>query len=1114
MTVRQSLILWSVAIWMGGLSVAEFCQAAEKKESPDVVTGASARFELVAGTEPSPAYIVLAKTEHKGVMAAAKDLQRDVTKVTGVTPNIVHSLKECAGKCVVLGTADCPEGKALLASVGVEVDDLAGRWETYKWRVLNHVGGKDQVLAIAGSNVRGTIFGVYDFEQKHMGVDPWWFWADHEPPTRGELIYDGRIDFGPTKEPTWKYRGWTLNDHPQFMEWMESGIVQRTHNSRYMFAIHKEVLERIMEAALRLKMNMFTWYFIDADWQPDYERLQAVADRGLFLTQQQMEGVGADTGFWDDYWENHNPSGKPKVFSYRKNPEAFQEFWTHYIKRWVNFSPQVVWEIDLRGWADGPYKEPTLPNEGTPQQLSEIISGALADQARLVQKLDPNPDLEMMTTLYYEIGFNYDKGWIKVPKDVTIGFSDLGMMQGMSWSKKFWTEPRDPKRKYGQYFHTQYFGGGPQIAKCTPLDKYHQVNIGAMHQRGDTQHMLLAVNELRHQQIEIRGIAEMLWNYPGFDPREYQRRYCRDEFGPAVADRVSALYDEYYEKFPHKTVDDGFKKIPVYYTIIEPMYTVIGNLHNIVTGTRDGLVKNYEYDREVYERGIRDLGEVLEHARALRPSIPEDRRYFFDYEFLDAIPQVRGVYRMGIAVNDAIARLKNGDRQGALAALNDAGPMLDEFYAAFQHTASTEKWRHWYRSGTNEDVYLLYNTYQKARLHLETEAMNFVTDIEPQRRPYLGNVAMDDPTAVGDQIYGNESSRLNDSLYDGAPFSLVSFPLRDVFQIGGVEDVSRRWKLPSDHGQAYQFTLQGPAKVFVACLKDKPLSWLETKGFQSTGQTMDVGQWGWPYRYQHRPPTKIHTFELFAKSFPAGQVALGKNKKESKKENQKGSKKDRPLPYIVFVQPELLVYENFRGQPIGDSPRGWRVENGGGRASIVANLDYPGEMRDSVFDLSTVRRYRPLDLKSLRLATDKRSTSACTAEIPLRRPVEGDFVVHVRVKPGQTNRSGGFSLQASDGRPVVEVKFSENGRIVCRGASGELVDVAPYEADRWCNVAVRVRGRQGKFDVSVQNDRLKLTERKDLDYAPSAAPNAIRLSQGGEHQTASAQYGAVVGWLE
>jgi len=267
------------------------------------------KFELVKGVEP--AYIVLAKTEHKGVMAAAKDLQRDITKITGVTPNIVHSLKETSSRCVVLGTADCPEGKALLASVGMPVDDISGKWELFKYKILNNVGGKEQVLAIAGSNVRGTIFGIYDFEQKNMGVDPLWFWADHEPPTKGELIFDDRINFASLKEPTWKYRGWSPNDHPQLIEWMQTGLVQRARYGRYMFVIHPEVFDRLHEAALRLKMNMFTWYFIDIDWQPDRDQLQRTVDRGLFITQHQMEGLGADAGFWDHYWVYHNPAGKP-----------------------------------------------------------------------------------------------------------------------------------------------------------------------------------------------------------------------------------------------------------------------------------------------------------------------------------------------------------------------------------------------------------------------------------------------------------------------------------------------------------------------------------------------------------------------------------------------------------------------------------------------------------------------------------------------------------------------------------------------------------------------------------------------------------------------------------
>jgi len=75
----------------------------------------------------------------------------------------------------------------------------------------------------------------------------------------------------------------------------------------------------------------------------------------------------------------------------------------------------------------------------------------------------------------------------------------------MSQSKKFWTEPRDPNRKYGQYFHTNYFGGGPQVAKCTPVKTYLKVNLDAIYERGDTQHILTVINELRKPPDRNKG---------------------------------------------------------------------------------------------------------------------------------------------------------------------------------------------------------------------------------------------------------------------------------------------------------------------------------------------------------------------------------------------------------------------------------------------------------------------------------------------------------------------------------------------------------------------------------------------------------------------------------
>jgi hypothetical protein len=1015
-----------------------------------------------------PAAIVVAASEHRGVHAAARDLQRDITKISGVTPNIVHSFNAARGNFILLGAADCPAGKALLASAGVSTADLDGKWEIFKRRVVYDAAHDRRILAIAGSNPRGTIFGLYDFEHRHLGVDPFWFWADHEPPTRGELVFDDRIDAGPVNEPTWKYRGWTLNDHPQLIEWLESGIVQRARYGRYMFALHPETIERLCEAALRLRMNMFTWYFIDIEWQPDYERLRQVVDRGLFVTQHQMEGLGADVGFWDDYWRTHNPKGKPEGFSYRKDPQAFREFWTHYIRRWSEFSPQVVWESNLRGWADAAYSESTLPNGGTDREKAAIIAAALADQAQLVRRLDPNPDPEIMTTLYAEMGGYYDEGWLKLDPRVTTGFADRGM-SGMAYSKKFWTETRDPQRRYGQYFHTNYFGGGPQVAKCTPIETYLKVNMDAMFQRGDTRHMLLAMNELRSQQIEIRGIAEMLWDYPAFQPREYQLRYCREEFGEAAAAAVSALYDAYYEKYPHRMVKDGFKTYPSYYKVMEPLFTVIGNLLNIEAGATDGLALNYQYDRKVYERGIADLGGVLDRARALRPSIPPGRRGFFDYEFTHAIRLIRGIYKLSIDTQDAIAKLKSGDRPGALAALLDARPLTDELYAAFRGECETDKWQYWFRSSTNKDFYLLYNLYQKARLKLETESMDFVSGIDPQRHPWLGNVVMHNPAQAGDAVFSFEADRINVNVFNGAPYSLTKFPLRGAFHIGGVKNVSGKgaWResVVTDYGRGYRFRLDGRARVYVAVQRGQDLPWLAADGFRATGESLEVGEWNWPYRYRNRPPSKTHVFDLYAKDSPRGEVVLGNNTTDK-----------RQFPYLVFVQPASLLFENFRAATAGSQPPGWQVRENGGKAVVVDVPDYAAELRPSVFDLSTVPRYTPLVLRALRL------DGGATASLRFATPAAGDFVVNLRLQAGQTREPAEVVLAASDGAIVVRD-----------------TPLKKPEPGRWYQVQYRVSPTAGTYAVSVQDDRLRVESATGVPFrqATGAPIDRIELRHAG-----------------
>lgn len=107
-----------------------------------------------------------------------------------------------------------------LVSAGlIDVSAVKGQWEAFTSQIVrNPVPGCSNALVIAGSDPRGTIYGIYDISEQ-IGVSPWYFWAD-VPVNKHPDIY-----VLPVKKvqssPTVKYRGFFLNDEqPALTNWV------------------------------------------------------------------------------------------------------------------------------------------------------------------------------------------------------------------------------------------------------------------------------------------------------------------------------------------------------------------------------------------------------------------------------------------------------------------------------------------------------------------------------------------------------------------------------------------------------------------------------------------------------------------------------------------------------------------------------------------------------------------------------------------------------------------------------------------------------------------------------------------------------------------------------
>lgn len=62
---------------------------------------------------------------------------------------------------------------SMISSGKLDVSSITGQWESFISEVVDSpVPGVDKAMGIAGSDMRGTIYGLYDVSEQ-IGVSPW-----------------------------------------------------------------------------------------------------------------------------------------------------------------------------------------------------------------------------------------------------------------------------------------------------------------------------------------------------------------------------------------------------------------------------------------------------------------------------------------------------------------------------------------------------------------------------------------------------------------------------------------------------------------------------------------------------------------------------------------------------------------------------------------------------------------------------------------------------------------------------------------------------------------------------------------------------------------------------
>ena len=590
------------------------------------------------------AAIYVDSADWPGVVRAAGDLQADIERVTGIQPAIVHDGASLGAHAIVIGTI----GKSALVDrwireKKVDVTGVAGKWEAFA------IQATASALVIAGSDKRGSIYGIYDVSEQ-IGVSPWYFWADvpvvHKD---GLFVKPGRYVEG---EPAVKYRGIFLNDEaPALSGWVREkygmtslpGVVNMGH----------EFYEKVFELILRLKGN----YLWPAMWnnafnEDDLLNPRIADEYGIVMGNSHHEPMLRA----QKEWTRHG-SGP---WDYSKNADVLKAFWTEGIHR--NRAFESIVTIGMRGDGDMPMAGTSL--EANVKLLEQIV----ADQRRIIAE-QMNPDVTkvpQLWALYKEVQGYYEKG-MRVPDDVTLLWCDD------NWGNiRRLPTPEERKRSGGAgiYYHFDYVGG-PRNYKwidTNPIPKvWEQMNLALNY--GADRIWIVNVGDLKPMEFPIDfflNFARDPKRWPKQKLGEFTRLWAEREFGAAHAAEIAGLVSRYLKYAGRRKPE-----------LLEP--------------TTFSLTDYQEADRVVA-----DFHSLIAQAEKLQGELPAASRDAFFELVLHPAKAYGQVAELYVAAGRnhlyaAQGRASANDEAARVKALFQADIDLSNYY---NHTLAGGKWDH------------------------------------------------------------------------------------------------------------------------------------------------------------------------------------------------------------------------------------------------------------------------------------------------------------------------------------------------------------------------------------------------------------------------------------
>ena len=515
-----------LSVILGLFLLASCTNAGTEKEQGITVTHESGKDYV----DLTKATVVFDKDDWNVVRNAARLFASDVNLVTEKEITLQNDLPT-EGDIVLIGTI----GKSkwidqLAADKKINVSAIKNGWEQFMITTLEHpFKGVDKALVIAGSDRRGTAYGVFSVSEA-IGVSPWYWWADVPVVHQDKLFVKAGYT---SKTPSIKYRGIFINDEDWGMKpWSEKNFEKELGD------IGPKTYAKVCELILRLKGNMLApaMHTCTGPFY-SYPDSKKVADEyGIMITTSHCEPLlfnNASLKEWD--------SSRDGDWNYKENRETIYNKLDNRVKEASPY--ENIYTLAMRGLHDA-----GMRGNLSDQEKVQVLAQAIRDQREILTRHIDRPiqDIPQIFIPYKEALDLYELG-LEVPDDVTLVWVDdnYGYIKRLS-------NPEEQKRsgRAGVYYHTSYLGAPHDylwLNTTPPVLMYEELKKA--YDTGADRYWLLNVGDIKPMELATSTFFEMAWDFDRFNydnVNKHQAALLGKIFGSQYTREFQDLLDEYY----------------------------------------------------------------------------------------------------------------------------------------------------------------------------------------------------------------------------------------------------------------------------------------------------------------------------------------------------------------------------------------------------------------------------------------------------------------------------------------------------------------------------------------------------------------------------------------